>query len=101
MPRLRRSAVAVLAGAALAAWWGTSGSTGLYRQAAGPRASPPAARWARVRPPAPATAVAAPRPPRPGRAISYFGAKSRGADLAKVARDLIEEHREELGLAAM
>jgi hypothetical protein len=33
--------------------------------------------------------------------VSFFGAASRGPDLARIARDLIEEHREELGLATM
>src|SRR5262245_34129523 len=98
MPRLRRSAVAALAGAALAAWWGMD--TGPVPEPPAPRVLPPRA----VPRPRAAVVAAAPaasvrRTPRPGRAVRFFRAASRGRDLARIARDLIEENRDALGLA--
>jgi len=61
------------------------------------RTSPAARRGARPAMPDAAAALA----PRPGRQICFFRARSRGADVGKIARDLIDEHRRELGLDAM
>ena len=62
-----------------------------------------AARTSRARDEAAAVpaGVALAAAPRPGRAIPFFGARSRGADLPRIARDLIEQNRAALGLAAM
>jgi hypothetical protein len=67
-----------------------------------------AARPARVAPgavpaaaPVAPVADAKPIPPAPGRHILFTGEKPRPGTLAKIARDLIAEHRDDLGLAAM
>src|SRR5262245_29962101 len=101
MPRLRRSVVAALAGAAFAVWWGMDAATVLYRHEPGLGASPAVPRGPKLPGPAPAVPAAAPLPPRPGRAVTFFGAPSRGKDLAHIARDLIEEQRAALGLSRM
>jgi len=46
-------------------------------------------------------ADAKPLPPAPGRHILFTGEKPRPGTLAQIARDLIAEHRDALGLAAM
>ncbi len=102
---MRRPGRLVFAAAAVAfaaAWW-----AGREAPHAAPprRESPLPARVARRGAgavPAGETFAAVPaRSPRPGRSIAYFRAPSRGTDLARIARDLIERNRRELGLDAM
>jgi hypothetical protein len=52
-------------------------------------------------PNADARAAAAPAPPRPGRQILLIDEKPRAGTLGEIARAILAEHRDELGLAAM
>src|SRR5262245_16543337 len=64
------------------------------RQRAADEAAPPAAAE-----PAPSLAPAAPQAPAPGRVILLAGAPARTGDLGDIARALVAEHRDRLGLA--
>ena len=101
MSRARPFVLTVVAACLVAAWWAS-------RESGGPVATDPSARRATSRTPAarrgarPAMPDAAVAPaPRPGRQVCFFRARSRGTDVAKIARDLIAENRRELGLDAM
>ncbi len=111
-PRTRRSvsvAVAAALGAALAAY--VTRTPDVVRAPLAPPA-PPAHRIGRQRlseetatarapEPAPSLTASAPLPPEPGRVILLAGSPARTGDLGEIARALVTEHRDRLGLAAM
>jgi hypothetical protein len=101
MSRAGRLVLTVAAAVAAAAWWARRGDDADVpsppARHAAQRATKPAVR----RVPSDPLVALAPPAPRPGRRVSFFRARSRGTDLAKIARDLVAENRRELGLDAM